>query len=280
MLRLASSSPPLWRRDSSVQLGTDAPIRLDDVTPWQEALLDELSTGIPDAMLIPLARSLGASAAETERFVAQIAPALHPGPPGLPPLRLEMPPDTAYADESSLVAGLRAAGASPESTTRWVVDDPDPRHTVVAVSHRLTLPQRAGRLMSADVAHLPIELAGDRVTVGPLVVPGRTACLACRSADRRDRDPEWPQLATQLLGRAAVATDPPLLVEAAAVAVRLLRAGAATPSFSVVLSATSERRRWFSHRPHPACLCRSPAGTARDPAHRPPTTATGFARPA
>lgn len=285
MLRLTSSTPPLWRTDSSVQLGTDSPVRLHDLTPWQEQLLDELSTGIPDAMLGPLARSLGADADEAHAFVDRISSALSGADRPLPPVRVELPDDTTHGDELSLIAGLSAAGLRPSETTRWSVGEPDRRVTVIAVSHRLTSPHRAGRLMAADVAHLPIELAGDRVAVGPLVVPGETACLACRSADRRDRDPSWPQVAAQLLGRPAVPTDPALLVEAAALAVRLLRAGARQPSLSVVLSASSERRRWHAHRPHPACLCLSPAGrspaeSAKGAEHLPPTTATACELPA
>jgi bacteriocin biosynthesis cyclodehydratase domain-containing protein len=34
--------------------------------------------------------------------------------------------------------------------------------------------------------------------IGPLVLPGRTACLRCVDAHRRDRDPAWPAVAAQL----------------------------------------------------------------------------------
>lgn len=280
MLRLASSTPPLWRTDSTVQLGADSPVRLPELTPWQERLLDELTVGIPDAMLDPLARSLGADPGEAQDFVDRIGGALQHPAGDLPSVRLELPADTGHDDERSLVAALTAAGLRPRQTTRWSEARPDPSETVIAVSNRLTSPHRAGRLMAGDVTHLPIELAGDRVSIGPLVVPGVTACLACRNAHRRDRDPSWPQLAAQLLGRAAVPTDPALLVEAAAVAVRLLRAGACDPAPSVTLSAGDGRRLWRAHRPHPACLCRSPGGTSTVAASPPPTTATACAQPA
>ena len=35
MLRLAPSRPPLWRTDSSVQLGPDGAVLVDEITPWQ-----------------------------------------------------------------------------------------------------------------------------------------------------------------------------------------------------------------------------------------------------
>ena len=43
--------------------------------------------------------------------------------------------------------------------------------------------------------------------VGPLVYPGRTACLGCLDRTRGDLDPRWPAVAAQLAGRAGAA-DP------------------------------------------------------------------------
>lgn len=274
MLRLSASTPPLWRTDTTVQFGTDLPLRLPGLTPWQERLLDDLTVGIPDAMLGPLAHSLGVAAADAQSFVEEITDALDDYTAPAARIRLELPPDTEYSDEHSLVAALTAAGLSPRHTTRWIVAGADPGDVVIAVSHRLTSPHRAARLMAADLTHLPIELAGDRVRVGPLIVPGVTACLACRSAHRRDADPSWPHLAAQLLGRPAVRTDPALLVEAAAVTAHLLRAGPREPSLSVLLSAADGRRRLQRHRRHPLCLCRSPEESATVSASPPPTSET------
>ena len=62
-----------------LQLAGETSLRVDDVAPWQEQLLDALTEGIPDAMLLPLARTFGASAEAAERFVAGIGGALAPG---------------------------------------------------------------------------------------------------------------------------------------------------------------------------------------------------------
>lgn len=284
MLRLASSHPPLWRTASSVQLGADAVARFDDVTHWQEQLLDALVDGIPDAMLVPLATAYGAAPPEVPEFLARIGGALSPQPATALPVRVELPGDLGATDADALLAALRGSDLDIGSVTAWNADDLAPGAPVIAVAQRLLDPRRAARLMVADIAHLPVQLAGDRVTVGPLVVPGRTACLACVHAHRADADPTWPVLAAQLLGRSTVATARALLIEAGLLAARLLRVGAVTPSHSVTVSGATGRRSWRAHRPHPRCLCRSPEGTAtaaapgtRSPA---PTTATGSARPA
>lgn len=294
MLRLAPSHPPLWRTASSMQLGPDGAVRLDDVAPWQEQLLDALTEGIPDAMLLPLARTFGASAEAAERFVAGIGGALAPGPAAPLAVQAELPADMSFAEADALAHGWQAGGLDAVQTTRWRQDAPDPALPMIVVADHLIEPRRAGALLAADIPHLPIVLAGDRVVVGPLVVPGVTACLACLHARRTDADPRWPLVAAQLLGRERVPTDAGLVLEAAVLAARLLRAASTGPvsatALSVTLSCADVRRVWHAHRPHADCLCRSPErtetaaedGALRDPASRPAptTTATAFARPA
>jgi bacteriocin biosynthesis cyclodehydratase domain-containing protein len=49
----------------------------------------------------------------------------------------------------------------------------------------------------AGTAHLLVRLVEGDAVVGPLVVPGRTACLRCVDAHRVDADPPWPLLVHQ-----------------------------------------------------------------------------------
>lgn len=275
MLRLSPSEPSLWRSERCLQLGVDGDIRIDDVSPWQERLIEALRAGVPEAMVLPLARSLGARPDEAQRFVARIVDALEPCPAGPLPVDAELPADISVGETAALVQGW-AAGGLLADVTAWPHDAPTPARPLLVVADRLADPRRAARLMSLDVTHLPIVLAGDRVTVGPLVVPGRTGCLACLHAHRTDIDPLWPVLASQLVGGRRVETDPGLLLEAAVLAARVLRAPDGLPlltradrgggpehaTASVTLSLAHARRVWRAHRPHPGCLCRSPAGTA------------------
>lgn len=282
MLRLAPSHPPLWRTPTSLQFGPDAVARLDDVAPWQERVLDALVDGIPDAMLVPLARAHGASAADAEAFRTRIGAALA-APSATPTcVRVELPADLGATDADAIVAALIGAGVQVESVTAWT--DDSTRLPVVAVAHRLLDPRRAARFVARDTPHVPLELCGDRVSAGPLVVPGVTACLSCLHAHRRDADPSWPLVAAQLLGRSAVSGERALLMEGAVLAARLLQAGPAEVTRSVSVSARSAHRTWHEHRPHAGCLCRSPAGTATAdapaPRRRAPTTPRASARPA
>lgn len=282
MLRLAPSRPPLWRTASSVQLGPDDGRPLEGLSPWQERLLDELVTGIPDARFLPLARELGASEEEAAAFLDRIRGALGTAPERDLDVRVELPVDLAGDEEATLIAGLGAGGIRPRGIARWAVDTAADRTPVIVVAHRLVAPHRTARLLADDVPHLPVELSGDRVSVGPLVIAGQTACMACLHAARRDLDPEWPLVASQLLARPAPRTDPLLMLEAAVLAARMLRTGDA--GRSVGLSAGDARRVWRAHRPHERCLCRSPEGSgmAGVPERPMPATTTvrAFARPA
>ncbi len=46
--------------------------------------------------------------------------------------------------------------------------------------------------------HLPVITGPARAAVGPLVLPGRTTCLACVHRHRTEADPGWPTVARQL----------------------------------------------------------------------------------
>jgi hypothetical protein len=54
-------------------------------------------------------------------------------------------------------------------------------------------------LLRADQPHLVLRPRAGGVVVGPLVLPGRTACLRCTDLARRDADAAWPTLLPQLL---------------------------------------------------------------------------------
>ncbi|WP_116114233.1 hypothetical protein [Austwickia chelonae] len=56
---------------------------------------------------------------------------------------------------------------------------------------------RAGLWRNARVPHLPVVYDTNRVTVGPVVVPG-APCLRCLDLHRCDKDPSWPLFLARL----------------------------------------------------------------------------------
>ncbi|MFG1928289.1 TOMM precursor leader peptide-binding protein [Cryptosporangium sp. NPDC048952] len=132
---------------------------------------------------------------------------------------------------------------------------------VVLAAGPVPLPADRVRWMAERIPHLPVLLRDGVAIVGPLVLPGRTACLTCVETHRRDRDPAWPVLAAQL------ATDRrPELAEAVVVSTAAALAatevfgrleGVATAAIGVSLEVGPpgvplRHRVWT---PHPQCDC-------------------------
>jgi bacteriocin biosynthesis cyclodehydratase domain-containing protein len=279
MLRLDASAAPLWRSPSALQLGDEPGAAvLDPVEPWHERVIHALVNGIPDELFDTIARDAGAPADEVPRLRRLLCPVLAEPRPR-PSVALSFGDDVGPADRRTVQHAFAAAGAqvgAAQATANARV----PGRVVVLVASRLVEPRRAAALVADDVAHLALELAGDRVTVGPLVVPGRTGCLACLHEHRRDRDAAWPVLAAQLLGRPCPPTDPALISAACAMSLQLISAPVTERTRSMTLRASFGEPTWHDHEPHPACWCRSP-GRSETPAVRSaprsePTTASTF----
>jgi bacteriocin biosynthesis cyclodehydratase domain-containing protein len=135
------------------------------------------------------------------------------------------------------------------------------------------LPELQAELMRDQVPHLVVSASEAIGIVGPLVMPGRTACLRCLDLFRTDHDPAWPLILAQLAGRppGPLSCDAPL---AAAVAAQATSQALAFidrgPSAVAVTNGTLElvlpswqwrRRTWSAH---PECSCGSHASATSD----------------
>ncbi len=286
MLRLDPENPPVWRDATTLQFGADAVCVVRDPDDWQLRMLASLHNGVPRGMWTALARSLGATDDAAESFLRGISPALAAPPKPAVPVRLDLARGLAPADVENLFLGLTASsGIRARTSTEEDPGPPDAEGEIVLLAaHDVVLPRRAAALLREDRPHLPIVFTGSGVRIGPLVVPGRTACLACLEEHRRDADRFWPIVASQLVGRSLPPGEPALALEAGIVAARLVTENAenATESVSWTLHRGGLERRRIVHVPHPGCLCRSPAGNATASAEptpsRPTTTVRGFAR--
>ena len=131
-----------------------------------------------------------------------------------------------------------------------------PDLVILADIYRRELPEILRR---GGVPHLAAAASEAIGVVGPLVLPGRTACLRCLDLTRAERDPAWPLILAQLTGGGA---DPPACdtVLAAAVATQAAAQALAfvdrPASASAVTNGTLElvlpdwqwrRRTWAQH---------------------------------
>lgn len=116
------------------------------------------------------------------------------------------------------------------------------------------------------------ETAG---VVGPLVLPGLTACLRCLDLHRRDYDPGWPRIAAQLGGhvsrRACDVSLATLVAAQCSLQALAFLDGDPVSALGATLETTDNgaglrRRAWTAH---PACGCGWAAAT------EPPQRLTG-----
>ncbi|MEV0151156.1 MULTISPECIES: ThiF family adenylyltransferase [unclassified Nonomuraea] len=116
-------------------------------------------------------------------------------------------------------------------------------------------------LAELGIPHLLVSAFEGHGSVGPLVLPGRTACLHCLDLTRRDRDPGWAMVTARLGGYppGEIACDTTLATVVAAAA-----AGHALAQLdghaSAVTNSTADVTpdwRWGSTpwTPHPECRC-------------------------
>jgi bacteriocin biosynthesis cyclodehydratase domain-containing protein len=185
-----------------------------------------------------------------------------PGPGGtVPPA-----PPAPGSPRRSRVPGDRPPGpgdrrggpaASPRSRPRR-----RPDLVILADTHRRELP---AALVRHRVPHLAAAASEAIGVVGPLVLPGRSACLRCLDLTRAERDPAWPLILAQLAGQPGA--DPPacdtvlaamVAAQAAAQALAFIDQGGEAAAVTdgtleLVLPGWQWRRR--SWQPHPRCGC-------------------------
>jgi bacteriocin biosynthesis cyclodehydratase domain-containing protein len=164
-----------------------------------------------------------------------------------------------------------ATGTDPVSETRRAAAAaaraarPGTRPDLAVLVGRHSLDLRAA-LMCEQIPHLAASADEAIGVVGPLVIPGRTACLRCLDLTRSDRDPAWPLILAQLNGRQPdpPACDAPLAAAVAAQAAaqalafidRDAPAGAVTDgTLELVLPGWQWRRRTWPR--HNGCSCGS-----------------------
>ncbi|WP_109472204.1 hypothetical protein [Ornithinimicrobium cavernae] len=73
-----------------------------------------------------------------------------------------------------------------------------PGDLAVVCSRDVVAPDEGRAWQRAGVPHLPVVLRDGEVVIGPLIHPGRSACLRCLDLHRGDRDHAWPSILTQL----------------------------------------------------------------------------------
>ncbi|MFI2103929.1 ThiF family adenylyltransferase [Isoptericola sp. NPDC019693] len=184
-------------------------------------------------------------------------------------------------------AAERLAAAHPRLRVRTELEvtaggEPRLPDVVVVVESHAARPERYERLLGAGIPHLPVVVREADVVVGPLVLPGRSACVGCCDRHAADADPGWRHVVADLGRRPAdAAQETTLAATAAALAagqVLALLDGAAPATvgrrLEVALPEAVPRARDVAAHPGCGCTtlpvpaCRTAGGTTEREAGR------------
>jgi len=265
LTRIDPEHPMLWRDADTVQFGLEGGLLIDAGEPWIEPLIQALRTGIRRSAFDVVAHGVGAPREAARRLLETLEPILVTDLPTPPPVWIE----SVDIDDSRVEARMEIAlhdegfSTAPRGTASTV--------GIVLVQGAASAHRLAGYLHD-DLVHLPVAFEPGGVVIGPLIVPGRSPCLACRDAHERDRDPAWPAMHAQLIGAHCGRITTARTAEAAGFIARLLREIDAGPR-SVRVSPDG-RRTWREARFHADCRCREQSFRSL------PGTATAGAPPA
>ncbi|WP_107082161.1 ThiF family adenylyltransferase [Streptomyces caatingaensis] len=168
---------------------------------------------------------------------------------------------------------VREAAPLPVPRSRAGRAEPPPALTVCAPRDGVAVwapdPAEARELVASGTPHLYAGVAEATGVVGPLVLPGRSACAECLDVDRAERDAAWPRMLAQWKSgrRAGVPScDMALATVVAGLAVAWALAfldGGSAAGTGHRLELALPGPRWSSRpvEPHPRCPC----GAARPP---------------
>ncbi len=290
-LRLDPRYPLLWRNPHGLQVGVDSPrVVLDPIDEAEERILAALVRGVSPGSLDLIATERGIAPRVLTELLTRLDPVLLPREPAQTPVVAVHGGRTA----ARIAAQLRDAGLTVEP------DAPTPALAILACDY-VVAPDLLSHWLRRDVPHLPVVSSDRTARIGPLVVPGVTACLHCSELAARDADPARSALASQLWGRVSSAATTLVSDEAAAIASRMALswlAGGGAPA-GVELDAATGSTSAIGRSRHPECGCaglESGAGPApevrsarrgiatasapaRDPIPFAPTRARGGAAP-
>jgi len=298
-LRLPDHVPVVWRDPDTLQIGVErALVVLRGVSRVEEAVVAALVAGRGDGGVTALAAQLGADAGSVAAAVQRLEPALlDRGPRSAAPL-VRLAGAGPLADAVGRLAQAEGLGVLRVDAESVAGSPGDPRSASstpaglgLVVSGLVPDPCVTAEWVRHDVVHLVVR-SGDRsVRVGPVVVPGVTACVRCLHLHDGETDPAWPALAGQLVTASPAPLSSLVVHEAAAAAVRrLLRLADRGPGDDAAAVDRIDRasgevtRSWTT--PRRDCGCGAPPGTCSVDARRPgpgpprPTTAGGAPGPA
>ncbi len=245
LIRIHPSVPVVWRNHTEVQIGVD-PVRLVLTIDSRERA-HALSAMIRGDTTDTIAGLWGRT--EFDGILHALGSAIHP--PAPPPAQTVVVDGPALSSET-IATTLRAAGHHVSHAAHTDQDFGGRPDLAVLTSSFTVSPLDYQRWMAADVPHLPVVFGERTITVGPIIVPGVTACVSCIERHRADADQAWTAIGPQIWGRNSTLDSARAGVHVGGEILRLMgtRWGA-----TVDIDGPTLRRTDGYVERHPLCVC-------------------------
>lgn len=215
-LQLDPTFPLCWESTETLRIGFETPrVRLLAPTPQEQRFIGKLSEGVNARELSGVAKKCGLSDADQRSLLGRLEPVLvrvlgQTASSRAAELRRshQSAPELHVIGQGMFAAELQrlfAREGVPSTLVQPMRPDeaalpPPPVSGFAVIIERFfgaaTVPHE---LFSNGVPHFPICLTDHSVFAGPLVLPGRSPCLACVELNRVDADPLIAVLAAQII---------------------------------------------------------------------------------
>lgn len=199
MYKLNPQILSVWTSPTTLQFGVDSTIcTLEDLTPSKERFITALRTGFSHKQLSSVAKQAGISTVEAHKLLFDVSAACSPAPrPKKRRICVDGSSSLAHTLANTLAgAGHRVILASARNNLDCDV--------AFIVADYVIEPYRAADWLRREINHVPVVVGDTRVKIGPVLGTGHLSlCNHCVELYRRDRNPAWPVIASQLVGKPA-----------------------------------------------------------------------------
>lgn len=213
-LQLDPAIHSVWSTPTTLRFGIDRErVTLDEPAARTERLIAALRNGMPVDRFDGVAQALGVNRTERSALIEQLEPVLTRKSIRAAASPLSIVVQGAPDLSAPLARVLAAAGHLDHSE-----HTPD---LAVLIEHFAVPLSRSRAWLTGGIPHLPVVFSETEIRIGPLVRTGGNPCLFCVERTRADRDPAWPAIASQCLGRTSALAATALALHAAATVTQL-----------------------------------------------------------
>lgn len=204
MYKIDSRQIIVWRSPTSLQSGVDEPTCvIENISAPVERFISALRTGFSHSQLHQIAQDCELPLSEAQHLLEQLSPSL-----------------ITETCAKKFIICIDGTGVLSDSVGSLLVQE---GHTVIRGTAAMNIacdialvfgdfviePHRTGGWLSREIVHVPIITGDVYIQLGPVLGgPAQQLCAHCLYLHKKDLDPSWPAIASQVWGKPASLATP------------------------------------------------------------------------